>query len=191
MNKKDEENTVIHKINGWVQLNDHVVYDNPWIRIHHQDVQRPNGSKGIYGVVHFKNRAVGIIPLDDEGNTWLVRQTRYALNMSTWEIPEGGAPLHESTLNAAKRELEEEVGLKADTWHELMALHTTNSVSDEEGIIYVARNLHLGVQQLEDTEDIEVRKLPLTEAIDMVKNGDITDAISVAGLLRLAIDLPV
>lgn len=191
MNKKYEEDSVIHKINGWVQLSDCVVYDNPWIRIHHQDVQRPNGSKGIYGVVHFKNRAVGIIPLDDEGNTWLVKQTRYTLNASTWEIPEGGAPLNESILTAAKRELEEEVGLKADVWQELMELHTTNSVSDEVGVIYVARNLHAGVQKLEDTEDIEVRKLPLIDAIDMVKKGDITDAMSVAGLLRLAIDLSI
>ena len=187
MDKRHDQLSKIEKINGWVQLSDSVVYENPWIRIHHQDVQRPNGTQGIYGVVHFKNIAVGVIPLDDEGNTWLVRQTRYALNISTWEIPEGGAPLGEDTLSAAKRELEEEVGLLAEQWQELMTLHTTNSVSDEVGIIYVARCLRDGVQQLEDTEDIEVKKLPLSEAITMVNNGEITDAISVAGLLRLAL----
>lgn len=174
------------KVGGWYCLNQEVVYENPWIRVTHEEVQRPNKSQGIYGVVHFKNQAVGVIPIDEEGNTWLVRQSRYALDAYTWEIPEGGSPEHEDPLTSAKRELEEEVGLRADHWEEILTVHTTNSVSDEVGFIYVARGLHEGVQNLEDTEDIEVRKLPLVDAIRMAMDGEITDALSLCGLLKLA-----
>lgn len=172
---------------GWQQVAVEVVYENPWIEVSHHDVITPKGTAGIYGVVHFKGRAVGVIPIDSEGNTWLVKQSRYTLDMFTWEIPEGGAATGEDTLEAAKRELEEETGLKARKWRELITIHQSNSVSDEVGIVYVAEDLHPGEQSLEDTEDIEVKKLPLTEAIQMVKDGIITDSMSVAGLLRLAL----
>lgn len=175
------------RVGGWRQLSSDCVYENPWISVHHQNVQRPNGSEGIYGVVHFKGHAVGVVPIDEEGNTWLVRQSRYTLNQFTWEIPEGGASAGESTLVCAKRELEEEVGLKAQHWQELLRLHTSNSVTDERAVVYIAEGLSLGTQQLDATEDIEVKKLPLLEAIDMVMNGDITDAISVAALLKVKI----
>lgn len=184
----EKNNAIERKINGWVQLSNEIKYENSWIRVSHHDVLRPNGTPGIYGVVHFKHRAVGIIPLDDNGNTWLVQQTRYALNAVTWEIPEGGATFMEEPLAAAKRELEEEVGIKAEHWKELMHLHTSNSVTNEEATIYVAKGIKSGVQKLEDSEDICVKKLPLSEAIDMVKSGQITDAMSVAGLLRLGLD---
>ena len=177
------------KIGGWKTKTSRVVYENPWIKVSHEDVVTPKGTDGIYGVVHFKNIAIGVIPLDEESNTWLVRQSRYTLNQYTWEIPEGGCPEGESPLSAAVRELEEEVGLKANQWAELMRLHTSNSVTDELAIVFVARDLEQGMQQLEATEDIEVRKLPLTDAIDMVKRGEITDAISVAALLRLALSI--
>lgn len=169
----------------WRQLNTEVVYENAWIRVSHDEVVRPNGSEGIYGVVHFKTTAVGIVPLDDEDNTWLVKQSRYTLGHGTWEIPEGGSPLDEDTLDTAKRELQEEVGVFASDWQELMRLHTSNSVTDESAVVYVARGLSFGDQALEATEDIELKKLPLKDAIAMVENGEITDAISVAALLRL------
>lgn len=177
------------KVGGWKTKTSTCVYENPWIKISHEEVITPKGTDGIYGVVHFKNTAIGVVPIDSEGNTWLVRQSRYTLNQFTWEIPEGGCPQGENPLAAAQRELEEEVGLQARAWQELMTLHLSNSVSDELAIIYVARDLFAGVQQLEDTEDIECKKLPLLEAIDMVKRGEITDAISVAALLRVALDL--
>jgi 8-oxo-dGTP pyrophosphatase MutT (NUDIX family) len=165
------------------------MYENPWIKISHEEVITPKGTDGIYGVVHFKNIAIGVVPIDDEGNTWLVKQSRYTLNQHTWEIPEGGCPKNEEPINAAKRELEEEVGLKAKDWQELMRMHLSNSVTDELCVVFVARNLFAGEQQLEATEDIEVKKLPLTEAIEMVKRGEITDGITVAALLRIALDL--
>ena len=175
------------RVGGWRQLSSEIVYQNPWIEVSHQQVLTPGGTEGIYGVVHFKNRAVGMIPIDDEGNTWLVKQSRYTLNTYTWEIPEGGAGPDEDLLEAAQRELEEETGLKAKKWRKLMLIHQSNSVSDEFGEIFVAEELYPGRQQLDPSEDIVVKKLPLQEAIEMVKDGTITDSMSVAGLLRLAI----
>lgn len=179
----------IKKIGGWKTKTTQVVYENPWIKVSHEEVITPKGTDGIYGVVHFKNTAIGIVPIDDEGNTWLVKQSRYALNQYTWEIPEGGCPEGEEPLNAAKRELEEEVGLQAHQWEQLMTMHLSNSVTDEFCVVFVARDLFAGKQQLESTEDIEYKKLPLTDAIAMVKRGEITDGISVAALLRLALVL--
>lgn len=178
------------KVGGWQTKTSTVVYENPWLKISHDEVITPKNTDGIYGVVHFKNTAIGVVPLDDAGNTWLVKQSRYTLNQYTWEIPEGGCPQGESPLAAAQRELEEEVGLVANNWQQLMTMHLSNSVTDEFCVVFVARDLSAGQQQLEATEDIEVKKLPLNEAIAMVKRGDITDGISVAALLRVALDLP-
>ena len=187
--KSATTNILAEKIGGWKTKTSRVVYENPWIKVSHEEVLTPKGTDGIYGVVHFKNTAIGVLPLDDEGNTWLVKQSRYSLNQYTWEIPEGGCPQGEEPLNAAKRELEEEVGLQAHSWEELMTLHLSDSVTDEFCVIFVARDLFPGTQQLESTEDIEFKKLPLTEAVEMVKSGEITDAISVAALLRVALML--
>lgn len=175
------------KVGGWKTKSTALVYENPWIGVSHNEVITPKGTDGIYGVVHFKNIAIGVIPIDDEGNTWLVKQSRYSLNQYTWEIPEGGCPQGESPLNAAKRELEEEVGVQARDWQQLMTMHLSNSVTDEFCVVFVARDLFAGQQQLEATEDIEVRKLPLRDAVDMVLRGEITDGISVAALLRVAL----
>lgn len=179
----------IKKVGGWITKTSTIVYENPWIRILHDEVKTPKNTDGIYGVVHFKNTAIGVVPIDDEGNTWLVKQSRYTLNQYTWEIPEGGCPEGELPLNAAKRELEEEVGLRANDWQQLMTMHLSNSITDEYCEVFVAKNLSAGQQALEVTEDIEVKKLPLTEAIAMVKRGEITDGMSVAALLRVALDL--
>lgn len=177
----------IEKTGGWKTKSSQVVYENPWIKISHEEVVTPKNTHGIYGVVHFKNTAIGVVPIDNEGNTWLVKQSRYTLNQYTWEIPEGGCPHGEEPINAAKRELEEEVGLLAEDWQELMTMHLSNSVTDEFCVVFVARKLFAGTQHLESTEDIEYKKLPLTEAIEMVKRGEITDGISVAALLRVAL----
>jgi 8-oxo-dGTP pyrophosphatase MutT (NUDIX family) len=188
-NTRVAQAVLAEKIGGWKTKSTRVAYENPWIKVSHEEVITPKGTDGIYGVVHFKNTAIGVVPIDEEGNTWLVKQSRYALNQYTWEIPEGGCPHGEEPINAAKRELEEEVGLQAHQWEQLMTMHLSNSVTDEFCVVFVARNLYAGTQQLESTEDIEYKKLPLTEAIDMVKRGEITDGISVAALLRLALAL--
>ncbi len=183
-----EQKYLMEKTGGWKTKSSSVVYENPWIKISHDEVLTPKNTNGIYGVVHFKNTAIGIVPIDDEGNTWLVKQSRYTLNQYTWEIPEGGCPHGEEPIDAAKRELEEEVGLRAKNWQQLMTMHLSNSVTDEFCVVFIARDLFAGTQQLESTEDIEYKKLPLTAAIDMVKRGEITDGISVAALLRIALD---
>lgn len=175
---------------GWHTQSEQPMYENPWIAVSHHQVLTPAGTAGIYGVVHFKNNAIGIVPIDDDGHTWLVRQSRYTLNEYTWEIPEGGCPAHEDPLQAAKRELEEEVGLIAQDWQPLLHLHLSNSVTDEIAYVFTAKGLSLGQQALEATEDITLKRLPLQEAIAMVLRGEITDAISVAALLKLAVVFP-
>jgi len=176
------------QIGPWRRLNSREVYENPWLRVTHEQVVTPAGTDGIYGVIHFKNRAIGIIPVDDEGYTWLVRQFRYTLNQPLWEIPMGGGKLHEDPLLAAQRELIEETGLRAAHWQEIMRVHVSKSVTDEEGVVFVARGLSAGESALEHTEvDLEVLRLPLREAVRWVMEGKITDMISCAGLLKVQV----
>lgn len=172
-------------VGPWCCLSSRLVYESPWIRVHHDAVRTPGGTEGIYGRVHFRNRAVGIVPLDEEGCTWLVRQYRYVLGRYSWEIPEGGSPFSEDLLETAKRELREETGLMASDWQELLHLHLSNSVTDEEAVVFVARGLSQGEAEPEASEDIAVQRLPLAEALRWVMDGRITDAISVAALLKL------
>jgi 8-oxo-dGTP pyrophosphatase MutT (NUDIX family) len=155
------------------------------MQVREDHVINPGGGKNQYGYVHFKNRAVAIVPVDPQRNTWLVGQQRYTLGAWSWELPMGGAPLDETPLAAAQRELKEETGLEAERWTEIMQLHPSNSITDEVGLVYVAMDLTEGETSFEETEDLEVRRLPFDEAITMVERGDITDAISVAALLRV------
>ncbi|HGG58680.1 MAG TPA: NUDIX hydrolase [Gammaproteobacteria bacterium] len=175
-----------HKRNPWRHIATRTVYENPWMRVEEHQVINPAGNENLYGKVCFRNQAVGVVPLDGEGNTWLVGQHRYTLGAYSWEIPEGGSPEGETPVETARRELEEETGLVAENFELLMRLHLSNSVTDEEGFVYVARDLRPGRRHLDETEDITTRKLPLGEAVDMVRRGEITDAMSVAALLRLA-----
>ena len=173
----------------WKTLSTQPVYNNAWIKVEEHQVINPGGGNGIYGKVSFKNQAVGIIPIDEDGNTWLVGQFRYTLNQWSWEIPMGGSPKKEDKIKTARRELEEETGLKAGEITQLLHLHPSNSITDEQGYVYLATDLSEGVQQLEDTEkDIKLKKLAFDDAVEMVQNGEITDAISVAGILYLALN---
>ena len=124
--------------NPWQILDETQIYDNNWIGLTEYQVINPSGGQGIYGKVHFKNFAIGVIPLDDQYNTWLVGQYRFPLNAYSWEIPEGGGHLHESPLIGAQRELLEETGFTASQWTEVQRMHLSNSVSDELAVIYVA-----------------------------------------------------
>ena len=172
--------------NPWKTRSIREVYDNPWIQVTHRDVVTPTGTEGIYGLVHFKNLAVGIVPLDEQGNTWLVGQYRYTLEQYSWEIPEGGCLLGKETpLESAQRELAEETGIRASKWTKILDLHTSNSVTDEAGVAFLAKGLTFGAAAPEETEDLQVRKLPFSEALDMVLNGAITDALSMAALMKV------
>ncbi len=170
----------------WKKLGSRVVYDNPWITVYEDHVVNPGGGENQYGYVHFKNKAVAIVPLDDEGNTWLVGQDRYTLGTYSWEVPMGGAALDEEPIDAAKRELKEETGLNAAKWTNIMHLHTSNSITDEEGFVFLAENISKGEPEFEETEKLEIRKLSLNHALEMVNRGQITDAISVAAILKIA-----
>jgi 8-oxo-dGTP pyrophosphatase MutT (NUDIX family) len=171
--------------NPWTTLSVRKVYDNPWLELWEERCLDPSGQPALYGRVSFRSKAVGIIPLDDQGYTWLVGQYRYCLNAYSWEIPMGGSPHTASVLDSARRELREETGLSAERWEQILFVHTSNSVTDEEGYVFVAEGLSQGETEFESTEKIEIWRLPVTEAIRMAREGGITDALSVAGLLQL------
>lgn len=172
--------------NPWTTISSRVTYDNPWIRVREDQVINPSGGPGIYGVVEFKNRAVGVIPLDETGHTWLVGQYRYTHHSYEWEIPEGGCPEGEDMLDCAKRELLEETGIVASHYELILEdIQLSNSTTNEVASIYVARGLDFTIAQPEPTEKIAVKRVSLEEAIEMARDGTIRDGMSVMGLLWL------
>lgn len=175
------------KKNPWRIISEREIYNNPWIRVTEFDVINPSGGKGIYGKVHFKNLAIGIIPLDEDLNTYLVGQYRFTLNQYSWEIPEGGGPHDIDVLESAKRELKEETGLVAEEWTKLSDFHLSNSVCDEYGAIFMARKLKQEEAMPEETEQLVVKKVPFEKAYQMVEKGIITDSLAVAAILKVKI----
>ena len=169
--------------NNWQTLSTKICYDNPWIRLTEHDVINPSGNQGIYGKVHFKNVAVGIIPIDEKRNIHLVGQYRYTLGKYSIEIPEGGALHPDIPLDAAKRELEEETGILAKNWKHILTMHLSNSVTDEIAMVYLATDLTFSQPKPEETEKIDQLCIHLDEAFKMVLNHEITDSMSVAGIL--------
>ncbi len=171
---------------SWKTLDSKIIYDNSWITVREDRVKNPGGGENQYAHVHFKNKAIAIVPLDNDRNTWLVGQNRYTLGTYSWEVPMGGAESDETPLAAAKRELKEETGLTAGSWTEVMHLHLSNSITDEEGFVFIAEELSEGEAEFDETEILEIRKLPLVDALEMVNGGEITDAMSVAAILKIA-----
>jgi 8-oxo-dGTP pyrophosphatase MutT (NUDIX family) len=137
--------------------------------------------------VHYKNLAIGVIPLDAEGYIWLVGQYRFVLKGYSWEIPEGGGDPAVPAVESAQRELKEETGLEASEWSLLLEMHLSNSIGDEQAFVYLARGLHQGEAEPEETEQLIVRRVPFEEAYEMVERGEITDSISVAGILKIKV----
>lgn len=175
--------------NPWKTNSDQIVYQNNWIEVHHQDVTTPAGTPGVYGVVHFKNLAIGIIPLDHQNNTWMVGQFRYPLKKYSWEIPEGGGKIGIDPIESAKRELLEECGILAESWENLLEMDLSNSATDEHAILYVARNLSFTQSEPEETEDLQLKKVPFDTLYQMVMSGEIQDAMTVAAVLKLKLVL--
>jgi len=171
---------------NWKTLSEKVVYENPWIAVEHHDVITPSGSEGIYGLVKFKNKAIGIVPVDEDDHIYLVGQYRYPLDEYSWEIPEGGGPLNEAPMDAARRELKEETGLTAESWTYLGRIHTSNSATNEEGFLYMAEKLTQEEPEMDETEEIVVRRVHLKEAVDMVMKSEITDSLSMCAILMVA-----
>jgi 8-oxo-dGDP phosphatase len=172
----------------FVRRSRRVAYENAWITVWHDEGSRPDGSPGIYGVVHFESLAAGVIAIDDEDRIVLVGQHRYTLDRVSWEIPEGGVPPTETPLEGIQRELREETGLEATDWRELCRLDLSNSVTDEEAVLFVATGLRQGEATPEPTESITLRWVAFDEAVEMVRDGRITDAMSVAAIQRVALD---
>jgi 8-oxo-dGTP pyrophosphatase MutT (NUDIX family) len=171
----------------WTVLSKKDVYDNPWIRLTHHEVLTPAQTPGIYGLIHYKNIAIGVVPIDSEGHTYLVGQYRFPLGAYSWEIPEGGGAHGVDPLQSAARELREETGLVAGHWRKILECDLSNSVSDERAVAYVAWGLTQGEAEPEATEDLAVRRVPLAEAFRMVSAGEIRDALSVLSLQAVQI----
>jgi 8-oxo-dGTP pyrophosphatase MutT (NUDIX family) len=173
--------------NPWTRLSRAPIYDNPWITVYQDQVLRPDGTPGIYGVVHFRNRAHGIVALDHQDRLLLVGQYRYTLDIYSWELPKGGGLLDEEPLTSARRELAEETGFTARHWRELLRAHLSNSVSDEVAICYLATDLQPGPAQPDGTERLQLRWVAFSEALRMIGDGQITDAVSVMGIQQVAL----
>jgi 8-oxo-dGTP pyrophosphatase MutT (NUDIX family) len=182
------DSEVANRIGPWTRRSRTVAYENPWVTVWHDEVARPDGSPGIYGVVHFANLAAGAVVLDDDDRVLLVGQHRYTLDTYSWEIPEGGVPAGESALDGARRELREETGVEADGWREIVRFHLSNSISDEAGVLFAARATSHGVASPEPSEDLAIRWLPFDEALAMTTDGRITDAMTILGLQRVALE---
>jgi 8-oxo-dGTP pyrophosphatase MutT (NUDIX family) len=165
-----------------------VAYENPWITVWHDEVIRPDGSPGIYGVVHFENLAAGVVVLDEQDRTVLVGQHRYTLDELSWEIPEGGVPPTETPLEGIQRELREETGIEASEWREIGRLVLSNSVTDERAVLFLATGLRHGEASPEPTESIRTRWLPFDQALAMTLDGRVTDAMSIAAIQRVALE---
>jgi 8-oxo-dGTP pyrophosphatase MutT (NUDIX family) len=175
-------------IGPWRRHTRSLAYENDWITVWHDRVTRPDGSPGVYGVVHYANLAAGVVVLDAADRVLLVGQHRYTLDEASWEIPEGGIAPGEAPLDGIGRELREETGVEATDWRELARVHLSNSVSDEAGIIYAASGVTEGPADPEPTEQLEILWLPFDEALAMTLDGRITDAMSIIGIQRLALE---
>lgn len=173
--------------NSWKTLNSEVKFETPWIKVTKHDILNPAGKPGIYGVVTFKNLAIGVIALDNDYNTWLVGQWRYPLDKYSWEIPEGGGPLDEEPLASAKRELKEETGIIAKKYTQIAHMHTSNSATTEYAILFVAQDLEFTEAEPEESEDLQIKKVPFKQAYDMVMSGEITDSLSMVTILKTKI----
>lgn len=171
----------------WIRRARRVAYENPWLTVWHDDVTRPDGAPGIYGVVHFANQAAGVLVLDADDRVLLVGQHRYTLDAYSWEIPEGGVPDGETALDGARRELREETGVEAADWQELARVHLSNSVTDELAILFLATGLSHGAATPDGTEDLEIRWLAFAEVLAMTLDGTIRDAMTVLAVERLAL----
>lgn len=175
-------------VGPWTRRSRRIGYQNPWITVWHDEVTRPDGEPGIYGVVHFANSAVGVVAIDDQDRVALIGQHRYAFDAWSWEIPEGGSPLDEDSLEGAKRELLEETGLTARSWREIGRWRLSNSVTDEAAVAYLATGLEHGEAQPDGTEELEFRWLPFDEVMGLIGSGEISDALTVLPMQALALE---
>ncbi len=170
--------------NPWKILSTKEHYDNPWVNVVEHQVTNPAGNPGIYSVVHVKNLAICVLHMDEAYNTWVVGQYRFPVEEYSWEIPEGGGPLDTDPLASAKRELLEECGIAAQQWMQIASCHLSNSGTDEKAIIYIAKGLSFQASSPEETEILEVRKIPFETLFQMVMNNEVMDAPTIIAVLK-------
>ena len=169
-------------LNPWRTLASSLKYGNRWFSVREDDVIRPDGQRGTYSVVSAERIATGIVPLWPDDSVTLVGQFRYAVNEYSWEIPEGGGPFDVDPLETAKRELQEEAGLAAGTWQFLGRVHTSNCFVNEVCHVYLATDLSEVGARPDPEEVLQAQRVPFDRAIEMTRDGSITDAITIAGL---------
>lgn len=169
----------------WTRGETRPIYENPWLKLSEVDAIAPTGKPALYGVVNFKNHAIGVLPLHEDGTVTLVGQYRFLSGDYSWELPEGGSALDADPLDGAKRELAEEAGLGAREWRHILTYELSNSVTDERGFGYLATDLYPTTGVLDDTEVIRLARVPFREALDAALAGHMTDMITVALLLRV------
>ena len=173
--------------NPWQRISRRLAYENPWIELYHDEVVRPDGKPGVYGVVHFRHRAIGVVPMEGD-RILLVGQYRYTLDRYSWEIPEGGGDFDEDPEAAARRELAEETGYTGGEWRELCRADLSNSVTDEAAITFVATGLVAGPAAPDGTEELATHWVTFDEAMALIAAGEIRDAMSILALQQLALE---
>jgi len=170
----------------WKAGPERLAFESGWITVTEQVAIAPTGKPSPYGLVRFKNLAVAVLPIHEDGTVTLVGQHRFPLGDYSWELPEGGAPLGEDPLAGAKRELAEETGLVAAEWREVMRTQLSNSVTDERMVGYLALGLSAAgpVTTEDETEAITLARVPFREALEAALAGYLPDMLTVAMLLR-------
>lgn len=169
-----------HNRGPWTVLGERVAFENPWMTVRSHDIITPGGDPGHYGVVCYKNLAMAVLPVFDNGDVTLVGQHRFPNDVYSWELPEGGAPMDEQPLAAAQRELKEETGLTAKSWREITRMHLSNSITDELAICYLATGLTQGEAEPDPDEVLAIRRIHFQDYLAEVTSGAITDSLSVA-----------
>jgi ADP-ribose pyrophosphatase len=177
-------NTSPDQTDPFTTVSSTTAYENAWIRVEHQEVIRPDGNPGIYGIVRFANHAVAILPIEDNGDVWLVGQWRRPLGAWSWEIPEGGVPYGEELEVGARRELEEEAGLIAGAMMKVLDFATSNCVCDELGTSFIAYNLTKGTCAPDPTEVLSLRRVHFTQLLVEIDEGKICDGPTLVTVLR-------
>jgi ADP-ribose pyrophosphatase YjhB (NUDIX family) len=171
------------QVGPWRLTSTREVYRNPWIRVREDQVIRPDGKPGIYGVVELEP-AVGIVAVTDDERVYLVGQYRYATESYSWEIVTGFSDRGEDPVAGARRELLEETGLSAESWEPLGHCYLSNCITNQIGYLYLARGLSAGLASPDDTESLAPKTMPLREALGLALEGGIDQAYSIVGLQR-------
>jgi 8-oxo-dGTP pyrophosphatase MutT (NUDIX family) len=180
---KDDSST--NRRNGeWIIKSTRKIFENPFFAVFEDDVIKPTGDDGKYATVRFKT-GVAVLPIDDVDNVYLTNQFRYAIGRNDLEVVAGSID-GEGALDAAKRELKEELGIEAEEWTDLGSIYSITSITQSTSRQFIARKLTFGEQETEGTEDIELVKMQLCQACEMVHRGEITDGDTCILILKAA-----